>query len=221
VPFRARSAAALAAALLTAVFLSSCAPDPWAGPRPEPSAVGVPAAGFHPAEPPAPEATVEPTTGSWDGVHPAPGYRVVLLTSGDDAATTSLVDAVESWAGERDVALRTVDADDSDPVTAIVEAMELEPNLIVSAGNALIDPLALVSANHLDVPFLIVGAELAEPTSNVTAVDWAGAGFRGEGLTSSTTFDPATFTPERTAAAIRAGVTAVLTGLTGVVIWID
>jgi hypothetical protein len=37
----------------------------------------------------------------------------------------------------------------------------------------------------------------------------------------SSTYDPATFTPERAARAVRAGVAAVLNGLTGIVIWID
>ncbi len=94
------------------------------------------------------------------------------------------------------------------------------PDLIVSAGNDLIDPLALVTPNHLDEKFLVVGAELAEPTHNVTAVDWDGASFRGEGLGMSSTYDPNSFTPDRCAAAIRAGVAAVLNDLTGIVVWL-
>jgi hypothetical protein len=95
------------------------------------------------------------------------------------------------------------------------------PDLIVSAGNDLVDPLALVTASHLAQQFLVVGAELAEPTQNVTAVDWSGASFRGEGLGMSSTYDPDSFTAERCAAAIRAGVAAVLTELTGIVVWLD
>ena len=44
-------------------------------------------------------------------------------------------------------------------------AMDLNPDLVISAGNELVDPLALVTANHLDQQFLVVGAELAEPTA--------------------------------------------------------
>ena len=95
------------------------------------------------------------------------------------------------------------------------------PDLIVSAGNDLIDPLALVTPNHLGEKFLVVGAELAEPTHNVTAVDWSGASFRGEGLGMSSTYDPGSFTAERCADAVRAGVAAVLSGLTGIVVWLD
>ena len=78
---------------------------------------------------------------------------------------------------------------------ASAAAIDLAPDLIISAGNDLVDPLALVTANHLDQQFLVVGAELAEPTANVTAADWTGASFRGEGLGMSSTYDPATFTP--------------------------
>jgi hypothetical protein len=81
--------------------------------------------------------------------------------------------------------------------------------------------LALVTPNHLDQQFLVVGAELAEPTANVTATDWTGASFRGEGLGMSSEYDAATFTPERAARAVRAGVAAVLHHLTGIVIWLD
>ena len=66
-----------------------------------------------------------------------------------------------------------------------------------------------------------MGAELAEPTRNVTAVAWSGASFRGEGLGTSSTYDAASFTAERCSASVRAGVAAVLNDVTGVVIWLD
>ena len=153
-------------------------------------------------------------------MHPSAGYRVVLHHRGDDKPTRTLAAAVKGWADEEDVDLRTV-AVDANPLDAIVKAMKLQPDLIVSAGNDLIDPLATVTANHLDQQFLVVGAEVAEPTENVTAVDWTGASFRGEGLGASSTYDPDSFTPERCGAAVRAGVAAVLHDLTGIVLWID
>ena len=153
-------------------------------------------------------------------MHPSPGYRVVLLTTGDDEPTRTLVEAIRQWADAERVDLRTVIAD-GDPVDGIVEAIDLHPDLIVSAGNGLIDALALVTASHLDQEFLVVGAEVAEPTHNVTAVDWTGASFRGEGLGAASSYDSASFTAERCAAAVRAGVAAVLNDLTGIVLWID
>ncbi|WP_030436336.1 hypothetical protein [Actinoplanes subtropicus] len=77
------------------------------------------------------------------------------------------------------------------------------------------------TTGHLGQQFLVVGAEVAEPTANLTAADWSGASFRGEGLGASSTYDPGTFTAERCGAAIRAGVAAVLHNLTGIVLWLD
>lgn len=214
------TAATLGTAILIATLLTGCAGDSWASPHPAPTAVGALGDGFEPATAPAPEATINPDAGSWSGVHPSAGYRVVLLTAGDDRAAKAVARAVTKWADDEDVDLRTVKADDNH-IDGIVAAMDLKPDLIISAGNDLIDALTTVTASHLDQHFLVVGAEVAEPTANVTAVDWAGASFRGEGLVASTKFDPKTFTAARCAKAIRAGVAAVLHDLTGIVLWID
>ncbi|WP_299541876.1 hypothetical protein [uncultured Streptomyces sp.] len=218
---RPRLAAALAVA---AALLTGCASgDDWSEPHPSPSAVGAPGAGFvdGPGEP-APESTVTPEPGSWARVRPSAGMRVVLLTAGQDRPTKTLVEAVRAWAEAEDVDLRTVTAaDGTDLLPAVTRAVDLRPDLVVSAGNDLIDPLAAVTPSHLDQRFLVVGAELAEPTHNVTAVDWTGGSFRGEGLGMSSTYDPASFTEARCAAAVRAGAAAVLTGHTGIVVWLD
>jgi hypothetical protein len=213
-------AASLLAAVVVASALTACGGDSWQQPHAVPTPVGTLGAGFEPSSAPSPEATIVPAAGSWDDVHPSPGYRVVLLTAGDDAPTQALVDAVHDWADAESIDLRTVAAD-ADHVDAILSAIELKPDLVISAGNDLVDPLALVTASHLDQNFLVVGAEVGEPTHNVTAVDWSGASFRGEGNNASSTYDPATFTAERCASAVRAGVAAVLHDLTGIVLWID
>ncbi|MEU1082520.1 hypothetical protein ABZ368_20255 [Streptomyces sp. NPDC005908] len=216
-----RAAAVLAAVAALATGCASA--DDWSRPHAAPTSVGALGPGFvDPTATPTPEATVTPRPGSWDDVHPPKGYRVVLLTAGDDRPTRSLVSAVREWAEEEDVDLRTVTADDpTGYVAAVKEAMDMGPDLVVSAGNDLVDPLAAVTPSHLGQRFLVVGAELAEPTENVTAADWSGASFRGEGLGMSSTYDPASFTEARCAAAVRAGVAAVLNGLTGIVLWLD
>ncbi len=208
------------ALLLTAALLCGCGSDDWSEPHAKPTAVGALGPGFiDPEAPPAPEATITPRPGSWDDVHPPKGYRVVLLTAGEDAPTKALVDAVRSWAEEEDVSLKSVIATHpADYVPRIRRAIDMAPDLIICAGNQLVDPLALVTANHLERQFLVVGAELAEPTVNVTAADWTGASFRGEGLGMPDAYDPASFTRERTGRAVRAGVAAVLSGITGIVI---
>ncbi|WP_028048728.1 hypothetical protein [Cellulomonas sp. URHD0024] len=217
---RVRTACSLAVAT---VLLAGCGgADGWSEPRDAPAGIGTLGAGFvHPSAPPSPEATISPRPGSWSAVHPAPGYRIVLVSAGHEAPTQTLVDAVLDWADDEDVALRTVAVDAGDYVGGITKAMSMHPDLVVTAGDDLVDPLAVITANHLDQQFLVVGAEVAEPTHNVTAVDWSGASFRGEGLGTSSTYDADSFTPERSAAAIRAGTAAVLNGVTGIVIWVD
>jgi hypothetical protein len=219
-----RPACTIAAAAAIALLISGCgSADDWSQPHAEPSSVGVLGAGYvDRSDLPAPEATITPQPGSWDRVHPSKGFRVVLLTAGKDRQTRTLVNAVKSWAKDEDVSFKTVIAADSgNLIPRIQKAMALKPDLIISAGNDLVDPLTTVTANHLNQQFLVVGAELAEPTENVTAADWDGASFRGEGLGTSSNYDPATFTPERAGRAVRAGVAAVLNDLTGFVIWLS
>jgi hypothetical protein len=209
------------ALLATAVLVGGCgSADDWSTPHAKPTAVGALSAGFVNAKgPPAPESIVTPRPGSWNRVQPSKGYRVVLLRAGTDAPTRTLAGAVTEWAGQVDASLKTVTAKDPHKLVAsITEAMSLKPDLIISVGNSLVDPLAVVTANHLSQQFLVVGAEVAEPTENVTAADWTGAGFRGEGLGMPSAYDPASFTPERAGRAVRAGVAAVLNGITGIVI---
>jgi len=209
------------ATIVALTLLTGCSTAPgWSEMRADPSPVGSPGAGFFPATPPPPESTHTPPPGSWDGVGAPEGYRVVLLTVGDDAPTAVIVRAVQEWATETRADLEVVHADD-DMIDGIVAAMQMNPDLIISAGDALVDPLATVTASHLDRQFLVVGAELAEPTENVTAVDWTGAAYRGEGLGTASAYDPASFTPARAAAAVRAGVASVLTGQRGIVLWME
>jgi len=175
-----------------------------------------------PMAPPSPEAMIRPRPGSWDSVRPPRGYRVVLLTAGDDRATTALVTAVRQWANSEHLTLETVALREPDLfVDGIVEAMNLRPDLIICAGHALVDALALVTASHLDQQFLVVGAQLPEPTVNVTAAIWRGASSRGgEVPDTAVSFDQDAFTSEHAGEAIRAGVASVLSDLTGIVIWL-
>jgi hypothetical protein len=219
---RARLGLLLAVPLVaaTAVVSTAFADDPWTHVRPIPAPLGALGPGFAPSTTPAPESTIRPSAGSWTGLRPAPGYRVILLTAGDTEPTRTLRAAVTGWASDVSADLRTVIAD-GDLTGSADRAIRQHPDLIVIVGEPLIDPMALVTANHLDQQFLVVGAELAEPTSNVTAADWSGASFRGEGLGASSSYDPASFTPARCATAVAAGVAGVLSGHTGLVIWIE
>src|SRR3954451_10789724 len=97
--------------LLTAMLLSGCGGDDWSAPHAKPTAIGTLGPGFiDRANPPAPEATITPRPGSWDGVRPSKGMRVVLLTAGEAPETKTLAGAVTKWAEQEDVSLKTVTA---------------------------------------------------------------------------------------------------------------
>ena len=191
--FRLRRVAVLAATAALAFVLSGASSEnssePLAGRRP----IGTLSSGFFdPAAPLPPEGMIRPRPGSWDAIHPPRGYRVVLLTAGDDPAPTTLVRTVKQWAKAEHVRLNTVAVTEPDGfVDGIVDAIDLRPDLVICAGHALVDPLALVTASHLDQQFLVVGAQLPEPTVNVTAAVWQGASSRGREVpNTATSFDP-------------------------------
>jgi hypothetical protein len=177
-----------------------------------------------PTAPPPPGGTMTPSAGSWAGVTVPPGYTVALLSTDDSAAARHLTDAVKAWATAAGVRLELVPAHDpTSYLVSIEEAIGLDADLVVCAGDPLADPLALVTASWLDQEFLLLGAELAEPTSNVTAAVWKGTTARGGGggAGNAWTYDPSTFTVERARRALDAGVAAVLRGYAGFVVRVD
>lgn len=150
---------------------------------------------------------------------PPAGYRVILISAGDDAATRTLTTAVTTWATRQNVELHALTATNDDEVEARArEALGAHPDLVIGAGTGVIDVLALVSPQHLEQQFLMVGAELPEPTENVTSAVWKGATFRGTGISTADDSDAKSVTVKRADAAIRAGVASVLSGLTGIVL---
>jgi hypothetical protein len=166
-----------------------------------------------------PEATVAPEAGSWDGVEPPPGYRVVLVAAEGDEAATTLALAVERWAESRDVDLEVLEAAHDDEVEDRLDtAVERRPDLVIGAGDGVVDVFTLLTPQHLGQAFLMIGAELPEPTENVTSVIWPGAAYRGSGVGTSGEIDPASFTPQRADQAMAAGVASVLHGFTGIVV---
>lgn len=214
--------AAFAASVALALVVTGCAAsDDWSAPRHAAEPVGTLAPGFiDAAAPPSPEATVTPEPGTWDGVHPPAGYRVVLLTAAYDHASSQLATGISEWAGSERVSLKRVDVDAPEgAVGGITAAMDLDPDLIIATGPALVDALALVTASHLDRQFLVVGAQVPEPTSNVTAAIWPGAASRGSEISDTAdTHDEAAYSSERADAAVRAGVASVLHDVTGIVL---
>jgi hypothetical protein len=177
-----------------------------------------------PTAPPPPGGTMTPSPRSWSEVTVPAGYTVALLATDDSAAARHLHKAVSAWAAAHDVQVTVVRADDPDRYLAdIQQAIDLHPDLVVSAGDPLADPLSLVTASWPDQEFLLLGAELAEPTFNVTAAVWKGTTARGggNGTGNAWKYDPSTFTVERAGRALDAGVAAVLRGYAGFVVRVD
>lgn len=216
---RSRLAAAVVATAVFVPLLTGCGGD---APAATTAHATVGTDFYNEADPPPPEGTITPAPGSWDHVQAPKGYRAVLVSMGTDPQTRTLVTAIDQWARAEGVRLEHIVVTGHDEIIAkVTAAIDLRTDLVISAGNGLVDALATITAAHLQQDFLVVGAELAEPTHNVTAADWAGASFRGEGLGASSTYDPKSFTPERAARAIRAGAAAVLSNHTGIVVWLD
>jgi hypothetical protein len=172
-----------------------------------------------PSAPPPPGGTMTPSAGSWSSAHAPDGYRVVLLSSDEDAQTKVLSKVVRTWATKNGIALTRVSA--KDPATqlaSIDEAIDLKSDLVISVGQSLADPLAVVTASWLDQDFLLLGSELAEPTYNVTAAIWQDGSYRGGASESAATYDPKLFTPARITRALSAGIAAVVSGYDGYVV---
>lgn len=195
-------------------------------------AVGSLAAGFH-----APDLdsfysgqVVQPDPETWTDVRPSAKYRVLVLADGRDESTARdpqvaiLVDAARRWARAEDRVDLTVRflSDPHAYIDAIDgAAMSGTADLIVTAGNGLVDPVAVVSANYAgehSQQFLVLGAEVAEPTTNIAASDWEGSAYLGEGVPEASYYDPAAVTAPRAYAALRAGVAAVLSGYRSIIV---
>jgi hypothetical protein len=150
-----------------------------------------------------------------DGPTPEGLEVTVLLPPEPDAATTTLAEGVDRWATEH--GSRTVRrvVTDGDGLQQLLDAGTGAGHLVVAPGAALVDPLDSVAAQNLGVDFLVLGAQLVEPTQNVTAVVWPGASIPG--AAGEQPADDAV-TPQRADAAVAAGAASVLTGLTGIVV---
>lgn len=174
-------ARASAAAVLLAVALTACSTP--ASTDVGPVSVAQTTAPTGPSAPtqPVPGATSTPDPASWSiAVAPA-GFSVVVVTAvdaGTDPELTAAVDAIRARAGSAAVRTTTVPAGSSGSGDPFADVLAESPDLVVVLGPALLDAADRASASNLGQQFLIVGAQLPEPTVNVTAVVWSGAAAR-------------------------------------------
>lgn len=148
------------------------------------------------------------------------GWVVALVVPSDDEESRTLTDAARE-AAEREGALVEEFVADGGATTvesAFDDALAAEPDVVIGLGEGTADVFSYLTAQWLDQQFLIVGAQLPEPTDNVTAVIWEGATSRGSGAPADGDLDAAGTTPARVADAIAAGLGSVADGTTGVVL---
>ncbi|NYF10015.1 hypothetical protein HDC94_001171 [Leifsonia sp. AK011] len=213
----------VSAIILSAALLVSCVPAAEVSTTTSGTdvALGPEFLGSNPS--PSPEATISPEAGSWEGVEPPHGYRVGLITATSDPTADALARGVMEWAAARDIHVEIWAADNDDEIeAAITEASEeRDIDLVIGAGRGIVDIFALITSQHLAQEFLVVGAQLPEPTHNVTAVVWPGASFRGSGISEATDAEDSAATDEQALTATGAGVASVLHGYTGIVLALD
>lgn len=149
------------------------------------------------------------------------GYRIAAIVPDTSAAAVALLSAARTVASANGADLREfpVDEEGEDPVgVALDGALATRPDLIVGLGEGVVDVLSFESAQRLDQQFLIVGAQLAEPTDNVTAVVWDGATSRGSAAGPDGELSDASITEDRGEDAFEAGLASIQDGMTGAVL---
>jgi basic membrane lipoprotein Med (substrate-binding protein (PBP1-ABC) superfamily) len=157
---RRRTAAVLLAGVLLAVTTgcgSTPAPLPAAS-----SASSAAAAGPVPGATVA--ATVDPEATVPAGLH--------VAVAGTDAGALDAADDVLAGLG---ATATRVDLTGEDADAVLAAAAEQGPDVLVVIGAGALDAVDRVSSGRLEQRFLVVGAQLPEPTENVTAVVWPGA----------------------------------------------
>ncbi|MGO2518782.1 MAG: hypothetical protein ACTH8F_01530 [Microbacterium sp.] len=136
------------------------------------------------------------------------GVRLVVVAPAHIGEQEQIaLDALELFAAEHDgsVAMHP-DAD---------AALAADADVIVGIGPTAVGAIDRASAANLDMSFLVLGSQLAEPTGNVIAVVWPGADQRAVFADEDHPFGAADVYAAR---AVETGLAAFATGLDGHVI---
>jgi len=202
--------ALLAAALALVAITAGCATPPADVAALTPPPAAAPADTGTPL--PVPGSTSTPAPGTWDAVEIPAGLALVIVTSADDAAdaeTTAAIAAIETYATAHNAAVTVTSGPDLERL--LLEAAAAQPDAIITLGPAGLDAIDRASASNLAVPFLLIGAQLPEPTDNVSTVIWPGADSRAsDGAVAGSLAAHA-------ASAVSVGIAAVVEGRTGTV----
>ncbi len=167
---------------------------------------------------------------------PEPG-RTVAATSVDDVTSvlasgatlsvvwvpsepaTALLAGLEEVVAQAGASIELFEAaSEADVESAFASALDTQPDLLVGLGADVVDVFSFETPKQLSQQFLVLGAQLAEPTANVTAVVWDGATSRGSGASADGPLDGAPPSDRLAGDAAVAGLASISDGVTGVVV---
>jgi hypothetical protein len=217
------AAAALATAAILATAVAGCsAMGDGVGASASTSTLSTSSSSSVPADKPGapvPESTV--AASSIDAAEIPAALRLAVVTAdtsdesaADIAATLAAVEAFAQLHGATVSVVPTGAGALVDPDAMLQSALADEPNMIIVLGESVLTALDRVSASNIGQQFLVLGAQLPEPTENVTAVIWPGADARGTNAV-------APVLAARTAEALEVGVAAVASGTSGIVLTLE
>lgn len=143
--------------------------------------------------------------------------EVTGVAAADTAATIAELRSLTDVHGASSISFLPAESEPDVPAVHVdgdallLSALAERPDVIVVLGESILTELDGVSASNLDQQFVLLGAQLPEPTANVTAVVWPGADVRlADGIS-----------PEiapRALQALQAGLSAVASDSTGIVL---
>ena len=146
------------------------------------------------------------------------GWRIAVIAPDGAPATQTMRDAVDVFAEEHGIDVEDVTGTEGGVDAAFADALAADADVVIGLGEGTSDVFAYETAQRLDQQFLILGAQVAEPTDNVTAVVWDGATSRGSGAPADGELDPGAVTPDHASDSVAAGLNSVAEGITGVVL---
>jgi hypothetical protein len=148
------------------------------------------------------------------------GVRIAVVVPDGGATSRVLKEALRGFAEVNglDVEEFVATGDAASVDAAFAQALAAEPHVMIGLGAGAVDVFAYNSSQWLDQDFLLLGAQVAEPTSNVAAVVWEGATSRGSGAPADGELDDTAVTPSRAAEAVSVGLATVMSGESGIVL---
>ena len=149
------------------------------------------------------------------------GYRVAVVAAGSAPGSVLMLETARAYIAERGGEMTEFTAPAAEPGAAdaaLMAALEATPDLIIGVGEDVVDAFSFETPQRLGQQFLLVGAQLAEPTENVTAVIWEGATSRGSAASADQDTDAGAITAPRVKDALAVGLESVRGGQVGVVL---